>query len=80
MPSNVQFPFPIKGQNKNFSVSMPPQFTATDLNNVRPFDVLENRARGGQRPGLDKWGDGDGIGNGTPVVVVLSVSYMELQV
>lgn len=46
--------FPMKGRNTNFATSQQPQFTSPFLNNVRPFDTLENRARGGQRPGLIK--------------------------
>ena len=75
---DVVFSFPIRGQNKSFAVSTPPPYTSVDLNNVRPFDTLEGRARGGQRPGLELWGDGDNIGGGQPVVAILSVSYMEL--
>ena len=77
--SNINFPFPLKGQNKNLGASVQPQLTAADMNNVRPVDTTEKRMRGGQRPGLDKWGDGDNVGNGTPIVVILSVSFMELQ-
>ena len=78
--SNINFPFPLNGQNKNFGLSVQPKGTAADMNNVRPFDILKNRARGGQRPGLDKWGDGDNVGGGgNAIVAITSVSYMELQ-
>jgi len=77
--ANISFPPPVKGLHKGGPVSVQPQYTSPDLQNVRVYDVIENRARVGQRPGLTKWGDGDDIGSGNPVVTLLSVSYMELQ-
>jgi hypothetical protein len=47
----VNFKYPMKGLNQNYAASTQPSFTTAFLNNVRPYDVLENRARGGQRPG-----------------------------
>lgn len=79
MPNTLFMP-PIKGLHKGGPVSAQPQYTSPDLQNVRVYDVIENRARMGQRPGLKKWGDGDIIGTGEgPIVVLLSVTYMELQ-
>jgi len=46
--------FPIKGIHKGAAGSAQPEFTSPDMNNVRPFDALERKARGGQRPGLSK--------------------------
>jgi len=43
------------------------------MNNVRPYDTLDDRARGGQRPGLDKWGDGDQIGAAEQPVVAMCI-------
>lgn len=48
----IGFKYPMKGLNQNYAASTQPSFTTAFLNNVRPYDVLENRARGGQRPGL----------------------------
>jgi len=76
--ANISFVPPIKGLHKGGPVSAQPQYTSPDLLNVRVYDVLENRARMGQRPGLKKWGDGDIIGEGNPIVALLSVTYMEL--
>lgn len=76
--ANISFVPPIKGQHKGGPASAQPQYTSPDLKNVRVYDVLENRARMGQRPGLKKWGDGDIIGEGNPIVALLSVTYMEL--
>jgi len=77
--ANTSFVPPINGLHKGGPVSAQPQYTSPDLLNVRVYDVIENRARMGQRPGLKKWGDGDIIGSGNPIVVLLSITYMELQ-
>jgi len=71
----MNIPFPVKGIHKGGPTSNQPVGTSPDLNNVRLFDVLDDRARGGQRPGLDKWGAGDQIGGAEqPVVAIISVS------
>ena len=71
----MNIPFPIKGIHKGGPTGNQPVGTSPDLNNVRLFDVLDDRARGGQRPGLDKWGAGDQIGGAEqPVVAIISVS------
>ena len=75
----IVFQFPRNGLDENWAVSNQPNLSSVDLLNVRPYDVQDTRSRGGQRPGLDKWADGDDIGGGTPIVALLSVSYMELQ-
>lgn len=49
-----KFDFPMLGVNRNYAATTQPQFTCPDMKNVRPYDVLENRARGGQRPGLSR--------------------------
>ena len=46
--------FPAKGTHKRQALSEQPEGTSPDMNNVRPFDVLAKRLRGGQRPGMDK--------------------------
>ena len=67
--------FPIKGQHKGFMTEKQPGLTTFELLNVRPYDTLANRLRGGQRPGLDKWGNGDQIGAAEqPVVAMCTVS------
>jgi hypothetical protein len=76
--AKVQFQFPMQGKDENWAVSQQPNLTSFDLLNVRPYDVIENRVRGGQRPGLDKWGNGDQIGGDTsPIVAICSVTYLE---
>lgn len=73
--ANLEFPFPLKGKNENYSASEQPPLTSPDLQNVRPYDTSEERARGGQRPGLDKWGAGNQIGGASqPVVAICHVA------
>lgn len=49
-----QLQFPFMGKDTGRSAAQQPQLTAPDMKNVRVYDVLANRARGGQRPGLNK--------------------------
>jgi hypothetical protein len=72
-----KFRFPVLGINVNFAASTRPDYTSSDMNNVRPFDVLEERARGGQRPGQRKVYN-QNIGNGTPVVKMTQITTVEL--
>jgi hypothetical protein len=51
---SINLPFPFKGINKNYAASSQPPLTTPYSKNVRPQDVLEKRARGGQRPGVLK--------------------------
>ena len=46
--------FPFGGLNESLSFEKQPPITSSDLRNVRPHDVEEERGRGGQRPGLLK--------------------------
>ena len=67
--------FPLQGVDKGRATSEQPQNTAPNMSNVRPYDTLDNRVRGGQRPGLDKWGAGVQIGAAEqPVVAIVIVS------
>ena len=71
----LQVQFPLLGQNKGRVTSKQPYATASLMNNVRLYDVLSGRARGGQRPGLTAWGNEDLIGdNNNPVVAMCTVS------
>ena len=77
--AQVQFQFPINGIDRNWAASGQPNLTTYDCMNVRPYDVIANRSRGGQRPGLDKWGNGDQIGGATsPIVALCSITFIEL--
>ena len=76
--ANLKLPFPMQGKNENWAASHQLKFTSPDLNNVRPYDVLENRARGGQRPGLKKVFPAHIGGDvGQPVVAMCQVTTVE---
>lgn len=56
MPSEPkELTFPLKGIDEGRAYSRQPEGTTPDARNVRPFDTLNNRLRGGQRPGLTKF-------------------------
>ena len=75
--ANADFSFPYKGLDKGQATSMQPGGTSPGMNNMRVYDVLDNRARGGQRPGLDKQyaqligGDAYAF---NPIIELLSIS------
>jgi len=50
-----QIPFPIGGLNVVAPRGRQPEQTSPSLKNVRAFDSLEGRIRGGSRPGLSKY-------------------------
>ena len=71
--ANIQFPF--KGLDKGRATGQQSPGTSSDMNNMRLYDTLDDRARGGQRPGLEKWGAGVQIGiTEQPVVAIITVS------
>jgi len=70
------FTFPFKGIHKGGLPGKPPEQTSSLMSNVRPY--WKGRLRGGQRPGMKKWGDGTLIGGAEqPVVSICSVSAQE---
>lgn len=72
----MKLPFPVKGIFKGRAACEQPQITSPDMNNVRLYDVLGNRARGGQRPGLDKLYSQQIGGNDTPIVAICSITVV----
>jgi len=74
--AHIAFNLPIRGLHKGGAVEQSPAMTSGHMNNCRARDVLENKVRIGQRPGLEKWGNGDLVGetDNTPVVALCSVS------
>jgi hypothetical protein len=60
---------PLKGLHRGTLHGHAPELTSEHINNVRPIDTLEKRIRIGQRPGLDKWGNGTQIGGAEQPVV-----------
>ena len=69
--------FPIKGLHKGFPTSKQPQNTSPDLNNVRPYDTLDNRIRGGQRPGLSQKYTYQIGETAYPVIAICSVTVVD---
>lgn len=71
----MKLQFPIKGKHVGGAASQQPALTSPLLLNVRPFSNEEGRIRGGKRPGLVKWGEGDLIGGANqPIVAMCAVS------
>lgn len=69
----MELTFPLKGKHVGFPSHKQPEGTSRDLNNVRPY--FDGKACGGQRPGLDKWGNGTLVGDSEqPVVAMCTVS------
>ena len=69
----IELPAPIKGISKGFPVDKEDSLHSGYMNNVRPTDVLENKIRLGQRPGLDKWGAGTQVGAAENPIVAFAV-------
>jgi len=75
--SNLELPFPFLGLNAGEAVDKQPFYTSGHLNNVRPYDVMEIRKRGGQRPGLDKmFAQQIGGTAGVPIVAMCDVTTL----
>ena len=74
----LKLSFPMAGVNLNYAASTQPPDTSPRMNNVRPREVLENRVRGGQRPGLEKQ-YGQQLGAGKPVVAICQVTTIEVE-
>lgn len=47
--------FPVRGLHEGVGYDIQPPGTSPDLLNVRGYDALKNRLRGGRRPGLSKY-------------------------
>lgn len=71
----MRIPFPSKGIDRGRPTHQQTPDTSSNMNNMRLYDTLNNRARGGQRPALDKWGDGDIIGAAQEPVVAICVVH-----
>lgn len=68
---NLRFPY--RGIDKGRAYSEQQDLTSSNMKNVRPRDSFGKRMRGGQRPGLDKWGAGTQIGSSEQPVVAMCV-------
>lgn len=47
----MKIPFPVLGLHEGLPAAEQPVRTSFSLQNVRPYDVSDERVRGGQRPG-----------------------------
>ena len=75
MSKPKEIPFPLLGVNRGRATTKQPYATVPAMRNMRLFDTLDRRARGGQRPGQNGWGNKDLIGgNNQPVVAMCVVS------
>lgn len=73
--------YPMMGKSTNFAATTQPSFTSPRMNNARPRDVLEYRARGGQRPGFAKAYNqhmGYKAAGNVPVCAITQVTIVEL--
>lgn len=68
--------FPAGGLDKRFAYQKQRPYTTPDCVNVRPFDTMEGRERGGSRPGLDKYAY-DQLGSGNPVRLLTDVAVVD---
>lgn len=69
--------FPLKGIDKGRATSEQPQQTSPDMKNMRPYDTLDNRARGGQRPALRKKYTDQIGGDAVPIVAICTVTVVD---
>ena len=68
--------FPFKGKHKGLPAGKQPAGTSPNLKNVRVFDTLDNRGRGGQRPGMAKKYTYQIGGTALPIVATCSVTVI----
>jgi len=73
----MEIKFPVDGINKGQAAVDQPVNTSPDLNNVRPYDTLDNRMRGGQRPGLDKRYSQQIGGIASPIIAICCVTIVD---
>lgn len=72
----AHFQFPLAGLDRSRAYRKQPPFSTPDTLNMRPFENLEGRGRGGSRPGLDQ-AFYDELGSGSPVRMLSAVSYLD---
>jgi len=68
--------FPARGLDKQMSFQNQPPYTSPNLQNVRPFDTIEGKGRGGSRPGIRK-GYRTELGSGAKVNLISSVAITD---
>ena len=67
---------PLKGESHSVAFQSQPPYTTPAALNVRPIDVLEERARLGRRPGYSRCGMSRLTGSRTPVRMLANVRYL----
>src|SRR4051812_5943858 len=67
--------FPAGGIHRRTAYQSMPPYTTPDALNVRPFDVIKQRLRGGSRPGLIK-SHYTQLGSGNPIRMLSAVTYV----
>ena len=74
----MELPFPFAGLHEGLAAEKQPPATSPKLQNVRPYDIEEGRARGGQRPGFVKAYTTQ-IGGEYPVLLIgaITTTYIE---
>lgn len=81
MPQPFKLKSPIRGINKGRLPDEQPELTSPGMNNVRPFDTLDDRIRVGQSPGMVKR-YAEVVSQysiGGPVVAMCEVSVVEAE-
>lgn len=72
----INLAWPSGGLNRRAGLQSQPPFTSPDCLNIRSFDPIQQRERGGSRPGLTK-AYYDQLGSGNPVRLLTQVSVVE---
>lgn len=73
----MRIPFPTKGIDKGHATHRQSPDTSCDMKNIRLYDTLDKRARGGQRPGLDKKYSQQIGETPSPIVAICSVTVID---
>ena len=75
-PRSYELYFPAGGLNRRAGYQSQPPYTTPDALNVRPFDPIEGRERGGSRPGLVKSFETQ-FGGGEPIQAMAAVTVAD---
>ena len=75
-PRQIDLQFPTGGLDRRLAYQNQPPYTTPDCSNVRPFDTLEGRERGGSRPGISK-SFATQFGSGNAIQALSSVSIAD---
>jgi hypothetical protein len=68
--------YPVGGEDNSLAVQRQPPYTTPLSKNMRAFDVIDNRGRGGTRPGADR-SHYTTLGSGNPVRMLNSINQIE---